>query len=173
MDNISAQEQTDIKQIAAIKAEMESRMNDFDYANNITDELFRYQPFILSIIMGYKLDVAMEDLPDVINLYVLIWLFYRDKNNVRKVKITEQQYSKQESRFIATLKKYETTISAAAKNKMIDGDITSFSSKSLYAMLVLECRENKILHRLNRESGGAIYAGYITLIKCFDEIIAK
>jgi len=42
-------------------------MNDFDYANNITDELYRYQPFILSTIMGYKMDVAMEDLPDLIN----------------------------------------------------------------------------------------------------------
>jgi hypothetical protein len=173
MDKISTQEQTDVKQIAAIKAEIESRMNDFDYANNITNELFRYQPFILSTIMGYKMDVAMEDLPDLINLYVLIWLFYRDKKNVRKVQITEQQYSKQESRFVAMLKKYETTISTAAKNKMIDDDLNSFSSKSLYATLVSECRENEILDRLNRESGGAVYAGYITLIKCFDEIIAK
>ncbi|WPV67105.1 hypothetical protein [Chitinophaga sp. LS1] len=173
MDKISTQEQTDVKQIAAIKAEIESRMNDFDYANNITDELFRYQPFILSTIMGYKMDVPMEDLPDLINLYVLIWLFYRDKKNVRKVQITEQQYSKQESRFVEMLKKYETNISTAAKNKMIDDDLNSFYSKSLYAMLVSECRENKILHRLNRESGGAVYAGYITLIKCFDEIIAK
>jgi len=71
------------------------------------------------------------------------------------------------------LKRYETTMSAAAKNKMIDDDLNSYSSKSLYAMLVSECRENRILHRLNRESGGAVYAGYITLLKCFDEIIAK
>jgi hypothetical protein len=173
MDIISAQEQADIKHIAAIKTEIEKRMNDFDYANNITDELYRCQPFILSTIMGYKMDVAIEDLPDLINLYVLIWLFYRDRKNVRTIKITEQQYSKQESRFVAMLKKYETTISAAAKNKMIDEDLNSFSSKSLYAMLVSECRENKILHRLNWESGGAVFAGYITLIKCLDEIIAK
>ncbi|OMP74953.1 hypothetical protein [[Flexibacter] sp. ATCC 35208] len=82
-------EQTDIKQIAAVKTEIESRMNDFDHANNITDELYQYQPFILSTIIGYNMDVAIEDLPDLIKLYVLIWIFYRDKKNIRKIKITE------------------------------------------------------------------------------------
>lgn len=79
MDNISAQEQADIKQIAAIKAEIENRMINFDYSNNVTEKLFCYLPFIISTLMGYKMDVAMDDLPDLVNLYVLIWIFYRDK----------------------------------------------------------------------------------------------
>lgn len=59
------------------------------------------------------------------------------------------------------------------RKRMIDDDLNSFSSKDLYTLLVSNCRENEILHKLNRESGDAVYAGYITHIKCFDEIIAK
>lgn len=55
----------------------------------------------------------------------------------------------------------------------MDEDLNRLSPKSLYAMLMLECRENKVLQILNRESGGAVSAGYTVLIKCFDEIIAK
>jgi hypothetical protein len=173
MENISAQEKNDVLQIAAIKAEMENRMNDFDYANNITDELFRYQPFILSTIMGYKMDVPMDDLPYLINLYVLIWLFYKERNNVRKIKITEEQFAKQETRFISLLKKYEATTSAVEKDRLVNEDLENASSKALNTILIMELKENTVLQRLNRESQGAVLAGYNVIIKCFDEIIAQ
>jgi hypothetical protein len=51
--NISDNDMAATTRIAAILKNIEENENDIQYANTVTDELYRHQPFILSMIMGY------------------------------------------------------------------------------------------------------------------------
>ena len=91
-NKVSAQEQADVKRIEVIYAEIENNLNNPAYANKVTDEIYKYQPFILSVLMGYKMDIQLQELEPLVKLYLLIWLFYRDQKSVKNIPITPDRY---------------------------------------------------------------------------------
>ena len=172
-NNVSAQEQADVKRIGTIYAEIEKNLNNPAYANKVTDEIYKYQPFILSVLLGYKMDFQLEELAPLVKLYLLIWLFYRDQRSVKNIPITPDRYMIAEESTVRMLQKIETAKTEKQKDEILNKDLNSTSSKALLAMIFLQFRENIILEKLNKKTQGAIIVGIRSFILCFDEIITK
>ncbi len=60
------------------------------YLDEIIDELYQYQPFILSLIMGYQPDLNQSEFEEVAQVYLIIWEFFKGKNNVKKEKVNNK-----------------------------------------------------------------------------------
>ena len=89
MIKFTEQDFRDSEQLAGIAVKMEE-MNPLTLARE-ADEIYKHQPFLLSLFLGFKDDVTMPQLEELLRIMLLMWYFYRDKNNIKKVKITEKQ----------------------------------------------------------------------------------
>ena len=67
--NVSEQYKIETAKIAAIIAKIDNM--DTDYFNVITDEINQYQPFLLSILLGYRFDFKAEEVGEFIKIYLI------------------------------------------------------------------------------------------------------
>lgn len=82
----------DLKFINAIFEKIRRHSNDLFWANTVTDELFRYQPFLLSMLMGYKPDLSPSELDEALQLYIAIWEYFKVDPKVKTTAITEARF---------------------------------------------------------------------------------
>lgn len=67
---------------------------DFEYVNEISDEIFKQQPFFLTVLLGYHLDTSTEELEEIMKIYFLIWEYVKQNKNVQTKKMTEVYFEK-------------------------------------------------------------------------------
>ena len=46
---------------------------DAQYVNRICEEIFKHQPFFLTVLLGYRADVSPQELEEIMKIYFLIW----------------------------------------------------------------------------------------------------
>lgn len=167
--NISDNDMAATARIAAILKNIEENENNFQYANTVTDELYRHQPFILSMIMGYKMDLSPEEFGPLVKLYITIWEYYKSDTNVRDVSITQEYYEKVEDRNMRMLNNFEKT-GSDSKHDFLVNDLNKVDSKALLAAVFLQFRENKALRNMNIQTKGMLMIGLKSVIQCFDQL---
>ncbi len=57
-----------------------------------TQEIEKYQPFMLSYFFVYKEQFNMAQMAEFLKVMLVMWLYFRKKPNVKKKEITEQQF---------------------------------------------------------------------------------
>ncbi len=62
---------------------------DMRTLEQISDEIYRYQPFLISLFLGYKDDIDAFQHDEFLRILIIIWLFFRDHQSVKQTKITE------------------------------------------------------------------------------------
>jgi len=127
---VSAKEIADTKRLAGIITDVEKKQNDFDFANRSTEDIYQYQPFLLSVIMGYKMDLPPAPLDALVKLYIILWEYFKNEPNVRKVTITQQQYEKAEDSQVSKLQTLDRLTSAKQKETAIANDLNKSASKA-------------------------------------------
>lgn len=172
MLNITNADIAATKRIAEIIQYIKNNENDFAFANNVTDELYRHQPFILSMLMGYKMDLTSEELAPLVELYVLIWEYYKDNLNIRSVPITQQHYERAEAGNTRVLKNYANIASRKGGQGFLKNDLNRAASKALISAVFMQFREKISLRNLNTQTKGMLLIGLKSVIQCFDEVSA-
>jgi hypothetical protein len=169
---VSAKDMADTKRIAGIITKIDNQQNDLAFANWVTDEIYQHQPFLLSVMMGYKIDLPPEPLAELVKLYIVVWEYFKDAPNVRNVRITQQQYEKAESLQIATLQTLERLASRKQKDTVITNDLNKVTSKALVALMFTEFKERKALNALDPHTKGILLVGLKSFIQCFEDIVS-
>ena len=77
--------------------------NDLELANQLSDELEKKHPFILSTMLGFTLDYDSETSGHLMILYLLTWSHFREKPHNPKNQITQSVFEKAMSLNIARL----------------------------------------------------------------------
>lgn len=167
--NISDKDMAATARIAAILKNVEENENNIQYANTVTDELYRHQPFILSMIMGYKMDLTPEELGPVVKLYITIWEYYKSNANVRAIPITQKTYEMVEDKNIRMLNNFEK-MASDGKQVFLVNDLNKVDGKALLAAVFLQFRENKALRDMDIQTKGMLLIGLKSVIQCFDEL---
>jgi hypothetical protein len=170
---VSAKEIADTKRLAGIITDVEKKQNDFDFANRSTDDIYQYQPFLLSVIMGYKMDLPPAPLDALVKLYIILWEYFKNEPNVRKVTITQQQYEKAEDIQVSKLQTLDRLTSAKQKETAIANDLNKSASKALLALIFTEFKEKKVLKDLDQQTKAILLIGFKSFIQCFEDIIAR
>lgn len=143
---------------------------DSDYVNSISDEIFRCQPFFLTVLLGHRIDVSMEELDEIIKIYILVWEYFRLKPNIQTKKLTEPNFNKILKKNIKMIKYSEGESKEIDKLEIFAFDLQNLKSKSLITSVFFRFKERPTLLNMDIQKKGSIMIGIKSFIECFEAI---
>lgn len=161
----------DISDFRAI-TEIMKKINALDngYGSSESEIIFQHQPFLISLILGYRIDLKQAELEEITILIFLIWEFFKVSKNTLVTKITEKQYDKVVHRNMSFLKYYENKPTAKLKSDSIVADLKGIKSIALLTTLFHSFETQAALVNMEKETRGIVMIGLKSLIECFEEI---
>ncbi len=143
---------------------------DENYVNVITDEIFKFQPFFLSTLLGYHQDVSMEQLEEIMKIYFVIWEYFVPKARIKTKQITEADFYKAENKNIGMLKYCEGELIEDNQTSIYADDIQKLKSKSLWTAVLFRFNERPIINKMDTEIKAPVLIGIKSFIECFENI---
>ena len=165
---ISEKDKTETKKIGTILSHIDNM--DGTIANKITDEIYQYQPFLISQMLGYRLDTQPEQTEDIIKILFLIWEFFKNCNGIRNTKLTKYKFEKMVKKNVNLLRYLDGESSAAERRNITSSDLSKLRSKALLAVIFYRFENQKSLLEMDIEAKGVTLIGMKSLIECFEEI---
>ena len=135
----------------------------------VTDQIYVHQPFVLSLFLGYKDEVDIFQLDEVLHILIIIWLFFRDRKNVRQNRITQKMFEGREKKNMAFLQYLEGEPDKQ-KDQILEGNLGALQSKALFTMVLFKFKEGPALKKLDPKLSGIMLIGMKSLIECFEQI---
>ena len=146
---------------------------DLKYAERESDEIFRKQPFILSLILGYRFDLNQEGYGEVIKLLYMIWEYFKVFEKIGSRQVTEEQYERITARNLQMLKYYVGEPGEAEKSALVESDLNHLDSKTIWTAVIFRFKNNETLLNLKEEIKAAVLIGTKTLIECLEETLRE
>lgn len=165
---VTEKDRVEIERIKTIISKIDR--NDLTYFNQVTDEIFQYQPFLLSVFLGYRFDLNPEQHDEAIKIMILIWEFYKGNPGIRNRKLTVDRFEKVQQKNIYLLKYLEGEQNEEEKKKIIATGYNKVSSKALLAEVFLRFNHQKPLLELHWELKGILLIGIVSIIESLEEI---
>lgn len=141
---------------------------DSEYVNSISDEIFKLQPFFLTVLLGHRQDISMEELEEIMKIYFLVWEYFRLKPNVQKKQVTESFFNKIQKRNFEMLKYSEGESTENEKLEIYSSDLQNLKSKSLLSAIFFRFNDRPTLRNMDIEKRGIILIGIKSFIECFE-----
>ena len=104
---------------------------DAAYVDKVSSELFIHQPFFLSVLMGYREDISMEELDEIVKIYFLIWAYFNQNKNVHAKKVTTPFFETIQNRKIQMLQSVSGETDEHERMKIYCNDLQQLTSKAL------------------------------------------
>ena len=160
--------QNDFNEIPLL-ARVEKRIDTIDSTNvnSILDDIYKKQPFLLSVLLGYNLDITPIELEELMKVYFLIWEYFKDNQNVQNRKVTEQLFEKIHNRNIGMLR-YAEGESTDQSAILYSSDLQNLRSKALLTAILLRFNNRPDLVSMDMKTKGMILIGIKTFIECFE-----
>jgi len=143
---------------------------DAEYVNTVTDEIYAKQPFFLTVLLGYRLDVRPKELEELMKIYFLIWEYFKSNQHVQTRKVNQAYFEKIQKRNIQMLKYSEGELTEKDKLKVFSPDLQNLQSKSLLAAIFFRFNNRPVLSKMKTEKKGLILIGIKSFIECFEKI---
>lgn len=143
---------------------------DEAYVQRVSDEIYIYQPFLLSMFTGYRLDVSDAQLGEIMKLFFLIWESFKDETNVRTTRLTEEFYTKLHDRNVEFLKRLERSGEGLGTD---DLQGLNRRSRHLLASVLAAFYAKPALRQMKTEKKVAILVGLKTLIQSLEAITLR
>ena len=137
-------------------------------AEKMLDEIFMSQPFLISLLLGYRLDLIKEELDEITKILFVIWRFF-NQANVQSRKITAESFEKLQLRNIQMIKFLEGEEKAVDRYATISSDLSQLKSKALFSVVFLRFDTRESLQKLEISKKGMVLLGLKSLIECFEE----
>lgn len=142
---------------------------DAEYVNRISDEIFKHQPFYLTVLLGYRVDISMEELEEMMRIYLLVWEYFGSNENLRKKKVTQTQFEKVQRRNMHMLH-YSEGESEDPREKIYTDELQNLKSKALWTAVLFRYNSKSRLINMNPENKGLILIDILSFIQCFETI---
>jgi hypothetical protein len=143
------------------------------YLNKESDVVYQQQPFVISLLLGYRVDLEELEFEEMTKVILLIWEFFKNEQRIKQVKISESQFERIHRRNVYMLKYFEGEIGEVAKMQLVSSDFENLRSKSLLTGVLAQFDQKATFLDMNRETRGIVIIGLKSLIECFEEIIEK
>jgi hypothetical protein len=146
---------------------------DENYVNAESDIISQKQPFLISLILGYRFDLKPLELEEIMKIIFLIWEFFKKHHRAEIAKITETQFLRIQQRNVHMLKYFEGEQSKNSKLEVISADLENLKSKSLFTGVIFQFNQKVALLNMKTKTRGIILVGLKSLIECFEEITLR
>ena len=146
---------------------------DLQEANNISERIVKNQPFIMSLLIGYKFDVKEEALNDIMKMLFVIYLYFEKKTEINKKQINSREFEKCQNQNIQFLKYFSGEQNSNDKLETNKQYLANLKCKNLFTGILVMSNTQKDFKRINRELKGIILIGMKTLIDCLELNLLK
>ncbi|TAJ03429.1 hypothetical protein DMA11_24130 [Marinilabiliaceae bacterium JC017] len=133
----------------------------------IVDEINVYQPFLISLFLGYKDKLDKNDLGEFIIDIIIVWRFFSDNQQVKKKKITPELYREIDRKNFEMLNYLSGETSEKTKRDITEMDLSTLDSKALLTGVFYRYKRRNALRNIHME----LIIGLKALIECFERII--
>jgi hypothetical protein len=134
--------------------------------DRITDEIEKYQPFIISLMLSYKEEYLNNPVYDeIIKNYLIIWEFFKAKGTVRKKTLSSEIFNAKELE-VAYFFMALDTLSGKAKDDLEVADLNAFKHKMLIFPLMERIKNNRLFKTLTSKQSAQLILETRTLIEC-------
>lgn len=132
--------------------ELEKKIDSIgpQYVDDMSTEIFKYQPFYLSVLLGYRMDVTPLELDELLRVYFLVWEYFRTSDGPLKKIVTQAQFEKAEDQMVAMLQ-YSEGVSQNDKGDVFEKDIDTLKSKVLMGVVVSRFQKRSILANMEAD----------------------
>jgi hypothetical protein len=168
---IAKEDEKEILRVGQLLEKIESI--DRAYLNKEYDVVYRQQPFVISLLLGYRIDLEELELEEMTKVILLIWEFFKNEQRIKQVKISEFQFERIHRRNIYMLKYFEGEIGEGAKMRLVSSDFENLRAKSLLTGVLAQFDLKAAFLDMKGETRGTVIIGLKSLIECFEEIIEK
>ena len=150
-------------------------INFCDQADNktleqVVDDIYRYQPFLISLFLGYKDDVTPHQHDELIRIIIIIWLFFKDYKGVKKQTINDIQFEQQQQKNVQFLQYLEGEPTLHAQSVTTELNLQQLQSKALFTAVLYRVLEGQHLQHLDTEEQGIMILSLKSLIECFESL---
>ncbi len=146
---------------------------DENYINKESDIISQKQPFLISLILGYRFDLKELELEEIVKVIFLIWEFFKNHRQIEQTKISESQFMRIQQRNIHMLKYFEGERGKNAKLELVSADLENLNSKSLFTGVIFQFNHKVALLNMKEETRGILLVGLKSLIESFEEIVYR
>jgi hypothetical protein len=143
---------------------------DAAYVDKVSSELFIHQPFFLSVLMGYREDISMEELDEIVKIYFLIWAYFKQNKNVHAKKVTTPFFETIQNRKIQMLQYVSGETDEQEKMKIYCNDLQQLTSKALLTAVFYRYNNRPVLLRMDTMKKSLIFLDINSFIECFETI---
>ncbi len=140
------------------------------YVNTVSDDIYKKQPFLLSILLGYHNDVTPLELEELMKIYFLIWEYFKDNKNIQTKKLTEQLFEDYHNRNIQMLR-YIDSEDLDQQTIVYKQELQNLKSKALMTAILYRLNSRSGLIEMNSQTKGIILIGIKAFIECFETIV--
>jgi hypothetical protein len=137
-------------------------------ANKISERIVKNQPFIMSLLIGYKFDVKEEPLNDIMKMLFVIYLFFEESAKINMKQINSSEFEEFHNRNIKFLKYLSGEQNDKNKSEVNKHFLSNLRYKSLLTGILVMSNTQKGFKQMNGESKGIILIGIKTLIDCLE-----
>lgn len=141
--------------------------SDAEYVERISDEIFKYQPFFLTVVLGYRMDISSQELEEMMRIYLLVWEYFKSNKNLPKKKVTQTQFEEVQRRNMYMLH-YSEGESEESRDKIYTDELQNLNSKSLWAAVHFRYNTRPVLVNIDSEIKGIILIDILSFIQCFE-----
>lgn|SRR5690606_13554760 len=106
------------------------------YVDEVSDQIYKQQPFFLTVLLGYRKDVAMVELEDIMKVYFLVWEYFKLNRKLPKKKVTQTQFEKVQQKIIQMFH-YSEGESEISRDEIYNRELQNLKSKSLWTAVHL------------------------------------
>ncbi len=163
--NFSENDYSETKEMARLLKKIDTI--DAKYVDATTDEMYQYQPFLLSILLGYQHDLKLTEVDEIMKIYFTIWEHFKARKNIQAKKITEEQFESFEKTHLHFFQYLEGS-DARDKDFAITSDIENQPSKALLAAILLRFNTRPVLLSMDEYERGIIIIGLRSSVDCFE-----
>ena|SRR5690554_3694222 len=128
------------------------------YVNEESDKIAQKHPFLISMLLGYRLDLKPTELEEMMRIIFLIWEYFKDLKQMGNSKITMAQFEKIKLRNITLLKYLEDEQSSEGMFTTVESDLDHLKSKALFTGVLFQMNHKKALLEMKSElKGNAVF----------------
>ncbi|EAY27853.1 hypothetical protein [Microscilla marina] len=141
-----------------------------DYVHKISDKLYKYQPYLISLVLGDQVDFTPLEAEEMLKFYLMLWEYYQDKKNIKKVPLSAEKFRQKQSKNIEYFNYLEKESKEGAEFAT-NINIANTHSKYLLGAILKRFQTRPVLVNMPHQNRVVFLISCKSLVECFDDIV--
>jgi len=138
-------------------------------AYKVTERMRINQPFLVSLLMSFESEVTEDQFDHLMEMFLLIFLFFEEKSNIRKAEITEDLFNKQYELNLQFMDYLDGEDDMDSQMDLGEMDLQKMHHKSLYTSIIFLTDESNCFDGVKDEDlKNGVFVISKALIECME-----